>query len=317
MFYSNSNKYVHHFAEKIIEPSEVLPQNSDYKKSNCYVAHFRRFVSLHRRGYFMHVFNWNEFLLPYRQMVEEICLKFNNIRTEFIQNGEHSPIESVEGRVKKIASILDKANRKNIPFEQIPEKIEDIAGVRIICRFVEDIDKVIDLIESREEYDMFITKQRDYITNTKPSGYRSYHILIKYKVFTTKGPKELSCEIQVRTLAMNFWATIEHSLRYKYSDNIPEDLQQRLTSSAEAAFNLDKEMGTIRVEIIQAQKIIKTRNALVDKIVKKLEALYFVGQLDKMNELNKNFIDIFSQGSIERLNDFHEHLAVLTRIYKL
>ncbi len=255
--------------------------------------------------------------MPYRQMVDEICLKFNNIRTEYIQKGEHSPIESVEGRVKNIAGILDKANRKNIRFEEIPEKIYDIAGVRIICRFVEDIDKVIDLIDSRESYDMTVFKKQDYITNTKPSGYRSYHICVKYKVLTVKGPMELNCEIQIRTLAMNFWATIEHSLRYKYSDKIPNELQERLTSSAEAAFNLDKEMGTIRVEIIQAQQIVKTRNDLVDKIVKKLESLYFIGQPEKVNELNRHFIEIFAQGSIEHLNDFHDQLTVLTKIYKL
>ncbi|MBQ2924816.1 MAG: GTP pyrophosphokinase family protein, partial [Anaerotignum sp.] len=181
----------------------------------------------------MEIINWKELLYPYEQAVEELLLKFNNLDKECRHLGIYSPIDSVSGRLKKPASILDKAGRKHIPPERIEEEIEDIAGIRILCQFVEDIQKVVDMIRTRT--DMTIVQEKDYVTNMKPSGYRSYHIIIKYPLSTALGPKVISAEIQVRTNAMNFWATAEHSLRYKYSGNIPEEIQDRLTNCAGAA----------------------------------------------------------------------------------
>ncbi len=260
--------------------------------------------------------SWNEFLLPYEQMVDELCVKFLNLKKEFLPSG-HSPIENVVGRVKKVSSILDKATRKGIPLERIPELIEDIGGIRIICRFVADIDRVIGLIKERDGCDMTIVKEHDYITNTKPSGYRSYHIIIKYPLFTAEGKKELFCEIQIRTLAMNFWATIEHSLRYKYNGQIPDDLQIRLIVTAEAAFRLDKEMGTIRDEIIEVQKTKQVKNELVDQTLMKLQQLYFVAKLENVNELYKKFYELYAEGDLAKLKDFYAQLKIMSKIYKI
>ena len=196
--------------------------------------------------------DWKGFLLPYEQMVSELKVKFENISKSFEYEGEPSPIEYVYGRVKTASSILEKAKRKNIAIENLESEIEDIGGIRLVCRFVEDIDRILHIIRSRDDFE--VIKELDYIEDKKSSGYRSYHIKIKYKLYTMRGTKELICEIQIRTLAMNFWATIEHSLRYKYKDNIPETIMERLKSSAEAAFNLDQEMSTIRDEILQVQK---------------------------------------------------------------
>jgi putative GTP pyrophosphokinase len=120
-----------------------------------------------------------------------------------------------------------------------------------MCQFVDDIASVTDLIRQRS--DMKIIEEKDYITHSKPSGYRSHHMIIEYPVETVQGRKIVIAEIQIRTLAMNFWASIEHSVNYKYKGEFPEEIKQRLQNAAEAAFRLDEEMSQIRFEIQEAQ----------------------------------------------------------------
>lgn len=195
--------------------------------------------------------NWDEFLEPYRQAVEELKVKLKGIRRQFELEGTHSSIEFVTGRVKPIPSILDKASKKNIPLDRIGEEMQDIAGLRIMCQFVDDINNVVKLLRMRKDFK--IVEERDYITKKKESGYRSYHVVIEYPVQTIHGEKKILAEIQIRTLAMNFWATIEHSLNYKYNGHFPEEIQIRLQRAAEAAYLLDEEMSQIREEIREAQ----------------------------------------------------------------
>lgn len=137
--------------------------------------------------------------------------------------------------------------RRHISENRLEEDMEDIAGLRIMCQFVEDIYQVVDLLRKRT--DINILEERDYVHNKKPSGYRSYHIIFEYPVQMLSGEKVILAEIQVRTLAMNFWATVEHSLNYKYQGEFPDDLKVRLKRSAEAAFKLDEEMSEIRDEL--------------------------------------------------------------------
>ena len=135
----------------------------------------------------------------------------------------------------------------------------DIAGIRIMCQFVDDINVITEHIKSRE--DMRVIEERDYIENTKESGYRSYHIIIEYPVESVNGKINILAEIQIRTLAMNFWATIEHTLNYKYSGEYPPEIKNRLQNAAEAANLLDKEMSEIREEVQEVQKYFsKKRN---------------------------------------------------------
>ncbi len=205
------------------------------------------------RGMHMEGEQWKSFLAPYNQAVEELKVKLRGIRSQYELEHSHSPIEFVTGRVKPIASILDKAKRKNISLENIEEGLQDIAGIRMMCQFVDDIRFVVNMLKSRN--DLEIIEERDYITSQKDSGYRSYHLVAKYPVQTISGEKKLLVEIQIRTLSMNFWATIEHSLNYKYSGNIPDNIKVRLKRAAEAAYSLDEEMSQIRGEIQEAQAI--------------------------------------------------------------
>ncbi|WP_304509680.1 GTP pyrophosphokinase [Anaerotignum sp.] len=263
----------------------------------------------------MEIVNWKELLYPYEQAMDELLLKFRYLDKECKHLGIYSPIDSVTGRLKKPASILEKAGKKQIPPEKIEEKIEDIAGIRILCQFVEDIEKVVVMVRSRK--DMTIVEERDYINNTKPSGYRSYHMIIRYPLSTALGPKEVLAEIQIRTNAMNFWATAEHSLRYKYSGNIPDNLQKRLRICAEAAFHLDREMSTIREEITNAQRLNEIKGNLVTNILDNIQNLYFGAKLEQMDEINKEFVEVWNNEDIDELKAFNEKLNVLAEVYRV
>lgn len=193
---------------------------------------------------------WEVFLGPYKQAVDELKVKLKGMRTQFSNANTNSPIEFVTGRVKPLASIYEKELAFQ-PSVELGKKLQDIAGLRIMCQFVDDIATVAELIRQRN--DMRVIEERDYITHSKPSGYRSHHMLIEYPVETINGQVIVYGEIQIRTLAMNFWASIEHSLNYKYKGVFPNEIKNRLQSAAEAAFRLDEEMSSIRSEIQDAQ----------------------------------------------------------------
>ncbi|MEG0013685.1 MAG: GTP pyrophosphokinase family protein [Cellulosilyticaceae bacterium] len=256
----------------------------------------------------MEIQNWQMMLIPYHQAVEELKIKFKGIRKEFIKLDEYSPIEFVTGRVKKISSILEKAKKKDIPLDQVEEKIEDIAGIRIMCQFAEDIYKVMDIIKARDGKDLYIVEERDYITNTKASGYRSYHIIIKYPVQTTKGEKLIFAEIQIRTLAMNFWATIEHSLRYKYKQNMPAHLQERLNKAAQAACLLDQEMAEIREEVLKAQEGFQGESNVIGDIFTNIQVMAKKNLSEDMNETYEMFWRLWEENNLEKLRMFNIQL---------
>lgn len=199
----------------------------------------------------MEIQSWKEILDPYRLAVNELLVKFNHIIEEHRHAGLYSPIEQVKGRVKSISSITEKLKRKSYTVYELEEKMEDLAGIRILCQYMEDIDKVLELIRNRS--DMEIKSTKDYISHAKDSGYRSYHVIIYYEVNTIHGAKRLQVEIQIRTLAMDFWATVEHSLAYKYQGNIPTEMKERLSNVAEALLLLDMEMSNVRNVIMDVK----------------------------------------------------------------
>ncbi|WP_339251268.1 GTP pyrophosphokinase family protein [Sporosarcina sp. FSL W8-0480] len=209
---------------------------------------------------------WKQFLEPYKQAVSELKVKLKGLRTQYELEGAHMPVEFVTGRVKPLASIYDKTLEKGIPFKpsaELAEELPDIAGLRIMCQFVDDIGKVVDTLRKRA--DMNVIEERDYISNKKPSGYRSFHMIIEYPVQTIHGERTILAEIQIRTLAMNFWASIEHSLNYKYQGELPYEIKHRLERAAEAAFRLDEEMSLIRDEIHDAQQYFTAYKETADR----------------------------------------------------
>ena len=195
------------------------------------------------------LFDWIKFLQTYELAVEGFVLKMEGIRKQYRIRGIHCPIEIVSGRVKTPESILNKADRMQVPFEEIAAKVHDIGGIRITCKYIDDVYKVAELVTKRN--DLEVVEVRDYIKNVKPSGYRSFHIITRYVVETIKGPITVLLEFQIRTHAMHFWASIEHSLKYKYQKKIPQELKERLTAAAVAAEKLDEEMTSIKTTIEQ------------------------------------------------------------------
>ena len=257
---------------------------------------------------------WKEILDPYELAVKELTVKFNHLIREHRSRGLYSPIEQVNGRVKTISSILDKAQKKKIRIEDIEEKLGDIAGIRIICQFVEDIEKVVEIIHNRT--DMTVKSEKDYIKNTKKSGYRSYHIIIYYEVQTLKGSRRIPVEIQIRTLAMNFWSTIEHSLQYKYKGSIPEHIRTKLTSASDAILLLDNEMSSVRSEIMDAQNSFQIQANLVSDILNNIQNLYNMANKREIVRIQDEFYRVYGTNDIEQLKRFHRQLDIISEGYR-
>lgn len=257
---------------------------------------------------------WKEILTPYDLAVKELMVKFNHIIEEYRARNMYSPIETVTGRVKSISSILEKCRKKNIEIEHVTQEVEDIAGIRIMCQFVEDIYKVVDIIKNRK--DMTIYQEKDYIENVKPSGYRSYHLIVTYDVETVEGTRKIFVEIQIRTLAMNFWATIEHSLQYKYRHNIPDHIRKKLNASAEAILKLDEEMSAIHEEIMDAQSSFIIHANIVSEILNNIQSLYKVASKKEVVKIQDEFFDVYKQNDIEQLRAFAKQLDIISEGYR-
>lgn len=250
--------------------------------------------------------DWGTFLLPYDQAVEELKVKFKTMRAELKKREEYAPIEFVTGRVKKISSILDKAKRLQVSPDQLETGIEDIAGIRIMCQFVEDIRRVAEYIRRRK--DLTVLYEKDYITNYKDSGYRSFHMIVEYPVQTALGLKIVLAEIQIRTLAMNFWATIEHSLSYKYRESLPDEMRARLKKAAEAAFVLDNEMSSIRLEILEAQKKFEDEANIISKVLTGMHRLYFYHKISETIDAQRRFNELWEQHDMEGIKQLHDEV---------
>lgn len=260
---------------------------------------------------------WKKLLLPYEQAVEELKVKFKAIRKQYRDMSEYSPIEFITGRVKKISSIIEKSQRNGIDEDNIEEEMEDIAGIRIMCQFQDDIYSVVEIIRERDGRDLKVVYEKDYIRNEKVSGYKSYHMIISYPVQTAYGEKDILAEIQIRTLAMNFWATIEHSLNYKYKQNMPENIKARLRASAEAAAKLDLEMCEIRNEIIRAQLMFEEKSNVIRDIVDSIRVLHSSGQQEAAMVFQDEFDEIVNSNDQEALDQLLMKIKTELPRYKL
>ena len=257
---------------------------------------------------------WRSILCPYELAVKELVVKFEHIISEHRENDLYSPIEQVTGRVKSVSSILEKMQRKHIPMERMEEEVEDIAGIRIICQFEEDIETVASLIQNRS--DMTIKSEKNYLKHVKQSGYRSLHLIIYYTVETLNGPRRLQAEIQIRTMAMDFWATIEHSLQYKYKGDMPPHVAERLTNAADAIILLDQEMSSVRNEIMDAQNSSQMQSNLVKDILNNIENLYRVSSEREVIKIQTEFLRVFHTKDLKQLERFHRQLDIIAEGYR-
>lgn len=257
---------------------------------------------------------WRELLEPYSLAVDELVVKFQHLQKEYIKANEYCPIEMVQGRVKSISSILEKSNRKKISLDALEEEMYDIAGIRLICPFVEDCYEVVSVLRRRT--DLEILSEYDYIKEPKDSGYRSFHLKVRYQVQTLAGPKDIHAEIQVRTLGMNTWSTIEHSLQYKYKGNVPEELSTRLQKTADGMLETDRELSVIRDEIIAAKATRAEEEQLVADILLTIQNLYQKVNTREALRMQSEFYQIYRQQDLGKLKNFARDLDVLAQGYR-
>lgn len=189
------------------------------------------------------------FMLQYKFAIDEVLTKVSILRDEFTHLHNENPIEHVTSRLKSPESVLDKVERKDVTpdFESIRASILDIAGVRIICSFVPDIYTVLEAL--RRQDDLTVLAVKDYIAEPKPNGYRSLHLIVSVPVFLSSGTVPVTVEIQIRTSAMDFWASLEHKIYYKYDRQVPGEIVDRLRQSALVAAELDATMTDLRDQV--------------------------------------------------------------------
>ena len=192
--------------------------------------------------------DFRRFMLEHKFGMEEVVTKLSILRDEFTHLHDYNPIEHISSRLKSPDSLVEKMRRKGTPqsFDAIRATITDVAGVRVTCSFISDVFRVFGLLA--EQVDVRVLEVRDYIANPKPNGYRSLHALIEVPVFMSGGAVPVVVEVQFRTIAMDFWASLEHKIFYKYREEVPRDLLDGLAEAAETAFALDATMERLHQE---------------------------------------------------------------------
>ena len=224
-------------------------RREEFVRQNLLSDEFLNFVQENRKPF-------NLLMSYYECAIMEIETKFKVLNHELSLEYDANPIESIKTRVKSYDSILKKIRRKNLALnlDSIEENLRDIAGVRVICSFPDDIYKLAESFLKQD--DITLIERKDYIKNPKPSGYRSLHLIVQVPIFLQNEKKMVNVEVQFRTIAMDFWASLDHKMRYKkeLSDEEVEILQEELYDCARQSAALDERMQRIRNRITQKRK---------------------------------------------------------------
>ena len=185
----------------------------------------------------------------YQCAIMEVETKFKLLNEQYSLEYDRNPIEDIKSRVKSMESLIKKIRKKDIPLtlSSIEENIHDIAGVRVICSFLDDIYMLADCLLSQD--DITLLEKKDYIKNPKPGGYRSLHLIVSVPIFLQDGKRNMTVEVQLRTIAMDFWASLEHKIYYKFEGNAPDYLEQELKACADMADMLDNKMFSLNQAI--------------------------------------------------------------------
>lgn len=204
----------------------------------------------------------------YQCAIMEVETKFNVLNTQFTVNGSYNPIDTIKRRLKSPASIADKLQRRGLPVtvESMRENLSDVAGIRILCPFEEDIYAVADTFLSQD--DISLVEKKDYIKRPKSNGYRSLHLIVEVPIFTPEGKQMVRVEIQLRTIAMELWAELEHRLRYKQDLDpaLAESLSEELRACADSCAELDLRMGNAHRKIDACRTFAATPTSMFPRI---------------------------------------------------
>lgn len=187
--------------------------------------------------------------MMYECAIKEVKTKLEILDAEFKAKSERNPIEHMTSRVKSPESIIKKLIKKGekITADSIKENLNDIAGIRVICSFIEDIYNIADMLKSQS--DITLIKEKDYIKNPKANGYRSLHLVVEIPIFFSKHVEPMRVEVQIRTIAMDFWASLEHKLYYKSIGNLDSDITHELKECADIIASTDLRMQEIQKKV--------------------------------------------------------------------
>ncbi|MBQ4527829.1 MAG: GTP pyrophosphokinase family protein [Clostridia bacterium] len=192
-----------------------------------------------------HFDGFSEFMMMYGCAIKEVRTKFEVLNDDFSVAYKRNPIEMIKSRVKSPMSILDKLHRKNLSLsmESVLNKLNDVAGVRVICSFIEDIYMIAEMFANQD--DITLVEIKDYIKEPKPNGYRSYHMIVEIPVFFANRKQNMRVEVQLRTIAMDFWASLEHKMKYKKNLANAQELEKELLECADIIALTDLKMQKI------------------------------------------------------------------------
>lgn len=195
-------------------------------------------------------------MMMYTCAIREVKTKLEVLNDELSIKNQRNPIEMIKSRVKKPISIVEKLQRRNLPvtLESMMNNLDDVAGIRVICSFVDDIYSVANMLVSQD--DITVIAIKDYIKNPKPNGYRSYHLIIEIPVFFSEEKKNLRVEVQIRTIAMDFWASLEHDIRYKADrSRLPAGINEEMLACAGKIAEIDRQMQDMYQRIKAAEAV--------------------------------------------------------------
>lgn len=215
------------------------------------------------------IIEYKELKMAYECAIKEVKTKLEILNSEFQLKYERNPISSITSRLKSNVSIFNKLKQKNLPptFENIENELSDIAGIRVICNYIDDIYKIANALIRQN--DVEVIKVKDYIENPKENGYRSLHIIVAIPVFFSQATKRIKVEIQIRTIAMDFWASLEHQMKYKGGKiKDVERISDELKRCSEVIFATDEKMQDIRRQIEQNPVEDEDKKLIMDKLKK-------------------------------------------------
>src|SRR5699024_5646398 len=214
------------------------------------------------------VLDYKDLMMGYACAIKEINTKFEVLDTEFEVRYKRNPISSIETRLKSQTSILEKMARLGIApsRENIENNLNDIAGIRVICSYIDDIYFLADALTKQD--DIKLIKRKDYISNPKPNGYRSLHLIVSVPIFFAESSKEVKAEVQICTVAMDFWASLEHQIKYKKNVKNADKVIARLKECADEIAHVDETMQQIRMEMDKIQENSTDAETLYEKLKK-------------------------------------------------
>lgn len=200
-------------------------------------------------GIFEQIVDFRELMMMYHSAIREVTTKLEILNDELSLTSNNNPIQFIKSRIKKPMSILSKLQKleKDITVESIMTSLNDVAGIRVISSFIDDVYKIADMLVKQD--DIVLIEAKDYIKNPKPNGYRSYHLIVEVPVFFSDKKESVRVEIQIRTVAMDFWASLEHQLKYKKNFEDAKSIEDELKSCADTIAETDLRMMNLRNNI--------------------------------------------------------------------